>query len=470
MNLQLKIYIAYLSSLILSVVIFLVVIWYLMSNGNWSGISMTDMQKAAEGAAQSISLEDSPETVNVILKKWSQKYPAMVLELFSEKRGILTVTSDRIKITDMGELISCLTYNGSRSQDNWVYATKAEWGKQEKVYVIVIVPSKEYTAVTFRLNGAKGYGLFGKMFLIGLGITLIITCSFAYLFTRKLSKRFHQLMKGIEDLDMENLDVKIQNPSRDEIGRLADTINHMTARLREQVRVKQEYQEERKKLVSDISHDLRTPLTSIIGYAEALDDKLYDNEEELYRSIAIIRKKAVYMERLLKELLDFSRYESAGRKTDKQQTDITELARELLIEYLPLLEKEEIALIAEIPDKLPPIEIDRDMITRVIRNLLDNAVRYGKSGKKIEFMITEEIEYQQIIIRDYGPGIPKENLPHIFERFYRGDKSRATDGGMGLGLAIADEMVRLHCGKIEVASPEEKGTAILVRLPKAGSK
>jgi Signal transduction histidine kinase len=439
-----------------------------MSNGNWSGISMTDMQKAAEGAAQSISMEASPdtETVNAIFKKWGKKYPAMVLELFSEKRGILTATSYQTKITDMGELISCLTYNGSRSQDNWVYATKVDLGKQETTYVIVIVPSKEYTAATFRLNGAKGYGLFGKMFLIGLGITLIITCSFAYLFTRKLSKRFHQLMKGIEDFDMENMDVKIQNPSKDEIGRLADTVNHMTARLREQVRVKQEYEEARRKLVSDISHDLRTPLTSIIGYSEALDDKLYENEEELCKSIAIIRRKAVYMEKLLKELLDFSRYETAGRNPDKQQTDITELARELLIEYLPLMEKEEIELTAEIPDKLPPIGIDRDMITRVIRNLLDNAIRYGKSGKKIEFMITDEKEYQQIRIRDYGPGIPKENIPHIFERFYRGDKSRATDGGMGLGLAIADEMVKLHCGKIEVACPEEKGTAFLVQLPK----
>lgn len=469
MKLKTKVFIVFISSLILSVIIFLFTVWYLMSHGSWSGITMYDMERVTKQTAENIATVKNwdEKSLDSIFEMQKKNNPNMEFELFSTEKGILYATSKSHRITDLESLVTDLSQNGRKSQKDWVLAQTVTHKKYGKVIVIVIVPSKFYSAVTYRINAVNGYGVFGKMFLIGIIITLVVTSSVAYFFTRKLSRQFKQLLSSIEAFDMGNLNVELQGDSKDEIGRLATTFNNMAGRLKKQIETEKTYEEERKKLVSDISHDLRTPLTSIVGYAETLDDKVYDNEDEMRKYISIIRKKSVYMEKLLKELLEFSRLETGGYKINKQSADISELMREILIEYLPLFEKEDIELATDIPDTMQKINVDRDLISRVLRNLLDNAVKYGKSGKRIDVSMIDEEAHQLIKIRDCGPGVPDDNMSMIFNRFYRGDKSRsAQDGGMGLGLAISYEMIKLNGGNIKAENCPDHGVAFVVRLLK----
>ncbi|HEX2938282.1 MAG TPA: ATP-binding protein, partial [Ruminiclostridium sp.] len=147
--------------------------------------------------------------------------------------------------------------------------------------------------------------------------------------------------------------------------------------------------------------------------------------------------------------------------------DIAELSREIIIEYLPMLEKEGIALSTDIPETVVEIRADRDMLSRAIRNLLDNAIKYGATGKWLGYELSADYDSVYIRIKDNGQGIDSENQRDIFSRFYRGDKGRTPDGGMGLGLAIADEIVKLHAGSLRVESEKGRGATFIITLRKA---
>lgn len=468
MKLKVKIILIFVSSIILSVVIFLFIIAYLMSNGWWAGISNYNMEFAADGISVQITGTDSlyAESNKHILDEWKDKYPGMELELFSDKMESIYTTAPTQQINTLGELLKSLSKHGQFSQDRWVSAREITVKDGEKGYLVVIVPSKYYAAISYSVNMPKGAGIFGQMFLIGLAIALVISGAFAYLFTKGMIRRFNTLYEGISRFDLENMDMEIKDDSNDEIGYLALIFNRMSRRLKDQVDEEKAYQDERKKLVANISHDLRTPLTSIIGYSESLENGVYEGEEEKRKFVSIINKKAIYMNQLLGELLDYSRLESGRYILKKDKIDITELVREILIEYLPALQENNIELLADLPEESLIVNIDKDGISRVLRNIIDNALKYGRNGKLIEVIITEEKDTIKIIIRDNGQGIDIRNLDKIFERFFREDKSRSTMiGGMGLGLAIADEIIKLHNGRIIVASTPGEGTTFTVVLP-----
>jgi Signal transduction histidine kinase len=466
MKLRLRIIVIFILSLVLSIIVFILGTWFLIAHGWWSGLSMEDMDKAADIAAEAISQSAGDmDSARQIFGDTQKQYPGMEIELLSQNSGILFSTSDVLKLENMGELIDAMSENGHFSAERWLTAKETRL-LNDSCYVIVMVPSKFYRAVSFYINSSNGYGIFGKMLILGFIISLIVSSGFAYLFTRKMSRRFGSLSHSIQRFDVGNLDVRIEDSENDEIGKLASSFNNMAERLKNQIQYEKSLENERRKLVSDISHDLRTPLTSIIDYSESLDNGLFDSEEERGKYVSIIRKKAEYMNRLLSELLELSRLECRQLKPKLINLNIAELSREILIEYLPLFKREGIELKADIPDDPEEILVDRDMLSRVIRNLLDNAVKYGASGKKLDYMLSEEQDRVKIRVRDYGQGIDERNQQRIFDRFYRGDKGRATDGGMGLGLAIADEIVKLHGGSLNVESVVGSGTVFVVELPK----
>lgn len=469
MRLRTKIFTIFILSIIISVIIFIFINWYLINNGWWAGINTNDMERVANGAASQVQKLNSFNYLKIksILNEWKEKYNGIELELLSERMKLVYTTASNQQIETMSELMESLSKHGEFSQTRWIVAREINMANDEKGFLVIIVPAKYYTALSFSINGLKGAGIFGKMFLIGLGITLIISSSFAYMFSKSISERFNILYKELSKFELDNMDIAINDTSQDEIGYLAVAFEKMSERLKNQVNVEKAYHEQRKKLVSNISHDIRTPLTSIIGYSESLENNVYEDEEEEKRYITIIRKKALYMEKLLRELLDFSRLESGHFVINKQKVDVSEMLRELLIEYLPVLQESMMEIDAEIPEYTIFANIDRDEIARVIRNLLDNAIKYGKDGVIISFTLADDYDNLRIELKDNGCGIDSKNLEFIFERFFREDKSRSTkEGGMGLGLAIADEIIKMHGGQIYVKSIHGKGSTFTVVLPK----
>jgi signal transduction histidine kinase len=235
---------------------------------------------------------------------------------------------------------------------------------------------------------------------------------------------------------------------------LARSFNTMVARL-------QDHEQQRRALLADITHELRTPLTIIQGNVEGLLEGIYPADEAHFRAIL---QQTQQMDRLIGDLRTLSLAESGMLKLEKQATDLGELIRGTLAGFRDRAVQNGIRLEAQVEPDLPQPEIDPVRMGEVLANLITNALRYSPQGGAIEvFCRMETPDRTQLVlaVRDEGPGIPPEDLPHVFERFYKS----ADSGGSGLGLAIAKNLVTLHGGTIDAESPPGGGTTMTIRLP-----
>lgn len=471
MKLRTKIVIVFITSIIISVIVFLVAFAVLASSVYSSSYSDYRMNSIAYSIIKELKQKNafSEGTAAPIMIKWMQNYRGLELELIAENDEIIYSTSGKSGKYGMNQIVGLISRDSINKEDRMAIGRAVFVGNEIKAYLVLTVNRQDYLppmVTAYR----SGIVLFLFAFFGGLGITIIVSSIIAMLLMNRTSKRFNKLYKGIGSFELGNLKVKVQDNSKDEIGQLAQIFNNMAEKLRIQVKNQQAYQDERQKMMSNISHDLRTPLTSILGYAESLENGVYENEEERVRFISIIKKNAIYMEKLLGEVLDLSRLESSGFKLSMRQTDLAELSREVLIEFIPMLQEQTIELQADIPEQAVVLMIDKDRIARVLRNLIDNSIKYGSQGKYIRYALQEETAGVRILVQDRGQGIEKEQLGKIFNRFYRGDKARnSKDGGMGLGLAITNEIIKKHDGRIEVESEAGKGTTFKIWLPRENS-
>jgi two-component system, OmpR family, phosphate regulon sensor histidine kinase PhoR len=221
----------------------------------------------------------------------------------------------------------------------------------------------------------------------------------------------------------------------------------------------------RRDFIANVSHELRTPLTSIQGYSETLLD--HNNVPEHAREfIEIIRKNATRMARLTEDLLVLARVESGEQNFKLQITPPRELLDDAVQTFADLAATRGVEL-SLMNTASSPVSVDRDAIQQVFSNLIDNALKYGHTGKKILVGACETEEGVQFYVRDFGAGIPSDHLPRLFERFYRVDKARSREsGGTGLGLAIAKHVVRAHGGTIKAESELNHGSTFYFTLPR----
>lgn len=260
---------------------------------------------------------------------------------------------------------------------------------------------------------------------------------------------------------------RIQVKSGDEIGQLARTYNQMADALAHDRQLRQN-------MVADIAHELRTPLSVIQGNLEAmLDGVLPASPEE----IASLRDETALLGRLVSDLRLLSLAEAGQLKLEKVETDLGELALRVLASLRPQAESNQVDLISEIAESLPRLALDADRMSQVLHNLLGNALRHAPSGGKVTLRIAAEGQAAkrkvQVEVTDTGSGIAPEDLPYVFDRFYRADKSRnRSSGGSGIGLAIVKQLVEAHGGQVWAESPifhnsdgGSFGTRFLVSLP-----
>lgn len=221
--------------------------------------------------------------------------------------------------------------------------------------------------------------------------------------------------------------------------------------------------EMRRQFVANVSHELRTPITTIKTYSETLLD--VDDNQTKSAFLSVIIKECDRMTRLVSDLLYLSRLDAGERILNFEECDLSELLRFVCEKLKIHAQKKNQTLVCSISKEVIGL-VDRDKIEQVLINIINNAITYVQEGGKIEVSLFEENGYAKFIIKDNGPGIPKEDLPRIFERFYRVDKARSRElGGSGLGLSIADEIVKAHKGKILVESDLNVGTTFVIILP-----
>jgi len=265
-----------------------------------------------------------------------------------------------------------------------------------------------------------------------------------------------------------NLDHGVIEYGDNEIRELCKSFEQMRLKLKEAVYTQMKYDDNRKMLVSSISHDLKTPITSIKGYVEGIIDGVANTPEKVEKYLNTIHSKATQVDSMINDLLLYSKLDLNQLPFNFEETDVAKYFDDCIIENEPELEKSNISL--EFKNELVKdafVMIDRERLQRVITNIIDNSKKYMSASEgKIRILLRETQSTVVVEIADNGSGIAKQDLPYIFDRFYRADSARSKMKGSGLGLAIAKQIVEGHGGSIWVRSVENEGTSIMISLKK----
>jgi histidine kinase len=310
--------------------------------------------------------------------------------------------------------------------------------------------------------------LFPILFGLLLILFIMIIGLLNYLVSRSIIKPISILKEGAERIKSGDLSFEIKTTFNDEIGQLNRTFEEMRIKLKESVNLQIQYEENRKELLSNISHDLKTPITSIIGYVEGIKDGVANTPEKMEKYLTTVYSKARDMDLLIDELFLFSKLDLKKEPFSFETIDLVEYMRDYVEElHLDLLQKG-IQIELHLLSKPINVTADREKLRRVLANLISNCVKYMNKDKKyISISLHEGLFDVVIQVTDNGYGIEPSALPYIFKRFYRAEKSRNSQtGGSGLGLAIAKQIIEEHGGDIWATSELGKGTDVFFSLKK----
>jgi two-component system sensor histidine kinase BaeS len=286
--------------------------------------------------------------------------------------------------------------------------------------------------------------------LVAVLLALVLGGLLAFTMTRSL----RDLTEATVDIAKGRFGKQVKVRSKDEIGKLAESFNHMSLDLAQVTKARQQ-------MTADIAHDLRSPLSVITGYAEALSDNKLPGNQEVYN---ILLQETKHLDRLVDDLRLLSLADTGELPLTLQPTNPRALLERMVARHTVAAKQHQIELQMESVSNLPLVNVDVERISQVLDNLILNAFRYTPEGGKILLGAVSTDGIVQIKVKDTGKGILPEDLPHIFDRFYRGDKSRPHNGESGLGLAIAKSIVEAHGGKINVESAPGEGAEFTITL------
>ena len=251
--------------------------------------------------------------------------------------------------------------------------------------------------------------------------------------------------------------IQIANKYTDELGQLVDNINNMSLKISQSEKMQTEF-------ISSVSHELRTPLTAISGWGETLLGDESGDPRQLRRGLRIIVKEARRLTGMVEELLEFSKMQDGHFTLQVEEMDLQAELEDAIYTYRELFRQDGIQLNYHSDQELyaEPISGDPQRLKQVFCNVLDNAAKHGGAGRRIDASLTREGTVQVVRVRDYGPGVPAAELPYVKQKFYKGS-SKAR--GSGIGLAVCDEIVRLHGGTFDIANAEGGGAVVTICIP-----
>ena len=265
-----------------------------------------------------------------------------------------------------------------------------------------------------------------------------------------------RLTAAAQRLKAGDLTVRVRTDSQDEIGQLANAFNAMAGSLEQQ-------EELRRNMVSDVAHELRTPLTNLRGYLEAARDGLVPPDAALVDNLY---EETMLLQRLVADLQDLAQADAGQLRLERQPAALAGIVEQAVGMLRPIADARSLRISFDLPDDLPLVDVDPERVGQVLRNLLNNAVAHTPAGGEIAVVARPGSREVVVSVRDSGSGISPEHLPHVFERFYRADRSRARQtGGAGLGLAIVKQIVLAHGGTVSAESELGSGSTITFSLP-----
>lgn len=307
------------------------------------------------------------------------------------------------------------------------------------------------------------YGMALKTLLLFLALFATTVYVFGRWTASRLTTPLRSIADGIRSIARGHYHERLHFRASYELAQIQDDFNDMAARLERMEREKRELAESKQRMLIDISHDLKTPMTTIQGYIEAMEVGLVDSEERRQKILRLISDKASLMSELIDGIFELSKLDSPDYPFAVEASDITEFTREIAAEYYEVFEEQKFHFHYDIPDREIIVPFNATWLYRAVSNILSNAIQYNPPGTAVELKLAATGRGVEIHITDDGIGIPDVLKEKVFDAFVRGDQARKSDGGTGLGLAIAKQVVEKHGGNIRLIT--NGSTKFILFLP-----
>jgi signal transduction histidine kinase len=410
---------------------------YYQSNGTWEGVDHVFMGPALYGGGM---MEDMMGD-NHQGPKGERMKGGLPFVLTTETGLVLAGGSNHSKYQP-GETLSHIDIQKGIKLKNE--------GKSIGYLVVVPIPQPRDNLQLRFLNTLQRGLVISS--LLSLLIALILGGILIQSFTRPIRK----LADATEAVAEGDLGYQVEINSRDELGRLASSFNSMSADL-------EKSDQSRKQMTADIAHDLRTPLSVLHGYTEAMNEGKLEGTPDIYQ---VMHQQAQHLNYLIEDLRMLSLLDSGELTFQIQNIDPALILKQTLAAFQPIAAENEIEISLKLPNELPRVNLDPDRLNQILGNLITNSIQVLKPGGEITLSASFSESTLEISVVDNGPGIQNEDLPHIFDRFYRADKARkSADGTSGLGLAITKKLVEALGGSISVESVIDQGTTFRLLFP-----
>lgn len=451
---------SYLIIILLTVTIFSCILVFLLRQYYYGDVE-TILNEQVEFAANSYSNYTDVESLEQNAKKLLDN---IFVNTYAQ---VQIIDSDGKILADSEESWSVGTkadypdvYNAikSKKKTRWIGEVSLTYERVLSIAQPIIVEDEIIGIIrlTSTLTGIDSIILKMVLFFLVIGIVVVLlVLAVSFFLSATIIKPVKEITNAAEEIALGRLEVRVPKRYDDEVGKLALTLNHMAEEISNHQKLKDDF-------IASISHELRTPLTSIKGWASTLNSSEFEDMAEIREGLEIIENETDRLALLVNELLDFSKLASKSTSLGIQAVDIGEFLCEIRNQMNPRAQRQGIMLELEVEDDLDLIKADRNRLKQVMINILDNSLKYTQEGGQIKISGKSKAEDILISVEDTGIGIPEDDLHKVKEKFY---KVSTSFSGNGLGLAICEEIIRLHNGRIEISSIFGEGTRVDIFLP-----
>lgn len=385
-----------------------------------------------------------------------------------ENNKIISVTGEKKDNINDYSLLNFVNFYEDQLKKEEKFFDSKVYKEDDKLYIVKIPNSEFFLTKQLKIKslGKRVKETIKYSLVIAVVFMVLALWGVHYKYIKKIRDPLNQINLGIEKMSKGNLSVRLDFEGYKEIDSIRDSFNYMVKEIKVANENKDKLEKSKRDMIRDIAHDIKTPITSIMGYSKALNDGTVQDSEEKRIYLDYIYNKTSRLNYLVNELFIFTKLDSVDYKLNIKQKDICEFLREVVALYYGEIEEAEFNLEIDIPEDPIYYEFDAKELERAVCNLIINSLKYNERKTTLFIGINNNEEDIEIIIGDNGIGIKKEILDKVFEEFVRGDISRESSGGSGLGLAITKKIIELHKGTIILNSYEGGGSKFKIILKK----